>query len=61
MGIVAYMLELYQDDLCDLLRPADAPRKCSPEVRQPFRPLKQAKLVVKQDAKGHACHLDTFH
>jgi hypothetical protein len=26
-SVSAYMLELYQDDLCDLLRPADQSRK----------------------------------
>ena len=26
-SVSAYMLELYQDDLCDLLRPADPSRK----------------------------------
>ncbi len=31
-SVSAYMLELYQDDLCDLLRPPPD-RKAAPEVR----------------------------
>lgn len=37
-SVSAYMLELYQDDLCDLLRPADA-RKGQPEVQPASIPL----------------------